>query len=97
MRLRAKVDNNQREIVKALRAAGHHVLSLAAIGKGIPDLLVTTGDETFLAEVKDGTGKKLTPDQVEFHAKWKGRIEIFTGVEQALEITDGSQKRLRLL
>lgn len=40
MRRAAKIDNTQAAIVDALRAAGCKVLSLAACGKGVPDLLV---------------------------------------------------------
>ena len=40
MRRAAKVDATQAAIVTALRAAGCKVLSLAACGKGVPDLLV---------------------------------------------------------
>lgn len=39
MRRRAKVDSNHAEIVEALRAQGWEVISLAAIGGGVPDLL----------------------------------------------------------
>ena len=87
MRLKARVDKNHREVVQALRAAGFQVLSLAQLGKGVPDLLVTTGDVTFLAEIKDGKDKKLTEDQIQFHAKWKGRLEIFTDAKQAVRVT----------
>jgi hypothetical protein len=40
MRLRAKVDANQKSIVAALRKVGCLVASLAQVGAGIPDLLV---------------------------------------------------------
>ena len=40
MRFAARVDGNQTAIVAALRKAGCNVLSLAAIGRGCPDLLV---------------------------------------------------------
>lgn len=40
MRRAAKIDANQPEIISALEAAGCKVLSLAACGKGVPDLLV---------------------------------------------------------
>lgn len=40
VRRAAKVDDNQKAITEALRAAGCKVLSLAACGKGVPDLLV---------------------------------------------------------
>ena len=40
MRRAARIDRNQPEIVKALRQVGAHVTSLAAVGDGVPDLLV---------------------------------------------------------
>ena len=36
----ARVDNTQSEIVSALRQVGCFVQSLAAVGRGVPDLLV---------------------------------------------------------
>lgn len=95
----AKVDANQGEIVKALRAHGCEVLSLAPMGGGCPDLLVWTPyarsgwresvkGRIFLAEVKDGSkpasDRKLTPDQERFHAKWPGEIDIINNVAEAL-------------
>ena len=73
----SKVDANQGDIVAALRKVGCEVLSLAAVGKGCPDLLVFYGgvsyrahdSHLFLLEVKSAKGK-LTPDQVEFHRDW---------------------------
>ena len=73
----SKVDANQGDIVAALRKVGCEVLSLAAVGKGCPDLLVYYGgtcyashnSHLFLLEVKSAKGK-LTPDQVEFHRDW---------------------------
>ena len=64
MRRAAKVDANQTEIVKALRQVGASVQSLAATGKGCPDLLVGIRGLNFLIEVKDGakprSDRKLT-------------------------------------
>ena len=91
MRRAAKVDSNQADIVKALRDAGCGVLSLAAVGKGCPDLLVhpPTYPECRMAvlmEVKNkkGRGDKLTPAQVKVHAEWKGWIYRVTSPAQAL-------------
>lgn len=86
----AKIDANQPDIVKALRANRCDVLSLAAVGDGCPDLLVwspwTRSHE--LLEVKDGakspSRRKLTDDQVKFHAKWGGPIHVVTSVDEAL-------------
>ncbi len=92
MRLRARVDRNQTEIVAALREAGFSVLSLAQLGKGVPDLLLSKGEVTFLAEVKTSEKEKLTPDQIRFHGNWKGRIEMFYSPEQAVEVANGVQQ-----
>ena len=90
MRRAAKTDENQGEIVSALRLVGCSVLPLHAVGRGCPDLLVTdTGKQTFLMEVKDGqkppSARMLTPDQVEFHASWRARIVVVTSVREAME------------
>lgn len=58
----------------ALRDAGVQVLSLAALGKGVPDLLCAFRGRLVLVEVKDGSkppsARKLTPDQEQFHKAW---------------------------
>ena len=54
MRRAAKIDANQTQVVIALRAAGATVQSLAAVGVGVPDLLVGFRGQTYLMEVKDG-------------------------------------------
>lgn len=90
MRRAAKVDANHTAVVQALRAYRCDVLSLAAVGDGCPDLLVwsswTRSHE--LLEVKDGakppSARKLTDDQVKFHAKWGGPIHVVTSVGEAL-------------
>ena len=85
MRLYGKVDANQAAIVKALRAVGMSVLSLAPMGKGCPDLLVADDDSYFLIEVKGPKGK-LTDDQVAFIADWRGVVHIARTVDEALNI-----------
>lgn len=87
----AKIDTNQNEIVTALRNEGCSVQSLAAVGKGVPDLLVSNHKgELFLMEVKDGnkppSARKLTPDQVKWHDNWNSEIHIVLSAKQALEI-----------
>lgn len=93
MRIAAKIDANQNEIVKALRQVGCTVQSLAATGKGCPDLLVGFRGVNLLFEVKDGSkpksARKLTPDQVIWHGGWNGEVYVVESVEQALEIING--------
>jgi hypothetical protein len=70
MRTRARTDSNHAEIVGALRAVGCLVQSLAAIGKGVPDLLVCCPrGRLHLLELKMAKGK-MKPDQVTWHATW---------------------------
>lgn len=88
MRRAAKVDANQEQVVSALRAAGAVVQSLAAIGKGVPDLLVSFRGSLFLLEVKDGrkppSGQKLTEAQTKWHQAWGATVEVVNSPEQAL-------------
>lgn len=89
MRRAAKIDANQPDIVAALRAIGASVQSLAATGKGVPDLLVGWRGQTYLIEVKDGalppSARKLTPDQEAWHAAWTGKpVTVITCVDSAL-------------
>jgi hypothetical protein len=81
----ARTDSNQTEIVDALRKCGASVLSLAPLGNGVGDLLVGARNLNFLLEVKDGSKPPLTPDQVGFHATWKGQIVIVNSVDEALK------------
>ena len=75
MRRAAKIDANQDAVTIALRAAGAKVQSLAATGKGVPDLLCQYEGTFYLIEVKDGqktpSQRRLTPDQVKWHEEWK--------------------------
>jgi hypothetical protein len=84
----ARVDANHREIVAALRQAGVLVLSLAAIGKGCPDLLICVNNRLLLVEVKDGakapSARKLTPMEQDFAARWP--VHVVESVGQALEL-----------
>jgi hypothetical protein len=66
------------------------VQSLAAIGAGCPDLLVGYKGVNYLMEVKDGSkppsGRKLTPDQVEWLRKWKGAAVTVTTLGEAIGV-----------
>jgi len=89
VRRAAKTDRNQSEIVQALRDVGASVYSLAAVGDGIPDLLIGFRRSTYLLEVKDGkkkpSARELTPDQVKFHAEWfGGACVVVNSVPEAL-------------
>lgn len=82
-RKNAKRDANEPEIINALTQAGATVHKLS--GAGIPDLLIGYRQETYLIDVKNkaGRGNRLTEDQKDFFADWRGGK---AGV--ALTITD---------
>jgi hypothetical protein len=92
MRRAARVDANHAEVVSALKGAGYTVKSLAAVGQGMPDLIVAKSGETVLIEVKDGnkppSARKLTEPQEKFHREWAGRILTVTSPEDALRQLD---------
>lgn len=70
MRRAARVDQTHPEIVAAFRRLGYGVLSLAQLGKGIPDLLVTRYARLFwFVECKTGKGK-LLPAQRDFATRY---------------------------
>lgn len=85
-----RVDDNQSDIVKALRACGA-VVRVVTQGDGIPDLLVGYRGYTILIEVKDGSKspshRKLTEAEQEFFDKWTGgMLVIVNSVEEALDV-----------
>jgi hypothetical protein len=88
VRRAARVDANQDAVVIALRAAGASVQSLAAVGAGVPDLLVGIRGVNLLLEVKDGakspSERRLTEDQVKWHGAWNGPVCVVDGPEAAL-------------
>lgn len=90
MRRAAKVDGNHAAIVATLRAAGCTVQSLAAVGEGVPDLLVGRAGKTYLLEVKDlrqpASKRRLTGPQIRWHRRWRGRPAwVVLTPERALE------------
>ena len=89
MRLAARVDSTQAEIVAALRAAGCSVVSLAPVGHGVPDLLIGRPDErgrprNWLLECKSHGGR-MTQAEFEWQRDWRGQVEIVFNAEQALK------------
>ena len=102
MRRASAVDSNQAEIVAALRKRGHLVQSLAAVGGGVPDLLVGVSLPTaqnasghfMLLEVKDGrkvpSARRLTPLETAWHAAFKGfPVAVVHCAEDAVRAVEG--------
>lgn len=91
----SRIDENQREIVKALQQMGCTVSSLTQVGAGCPDLLVGVSGRNLLMEIKDGnkpaSARKLTPAQVKWHDNWRGQKAVVESVSQAIELVNNSR------
>jgi hypothetical protein len=92
MRLRARVDSNHEEIVKALREAGASVKSCAQLGHGWPDIAVGWRGRNFFFEIKDPKRKPservLTTDEKAWHYCWNGQVCVIESVEAAFEVME---------
>jgi len=90
LRRAARIDENQVDIVAALRKVGCRVKSTAAVGDGWADLTVLGPDKKtlFLMEIKDGTKppsrRRLTPAQIKTHEEWP--IHVVTNWAEALNV-----------
>ena len=83
MRRNAKIDSNQIEMRLAFRKLGARVLSLAAIGKGCPDLLICYRGILYLIEVKTEKGK-LNDLQKKWHSDWGGPVKTLYSTDEAI-------------
>lgn len=89
MRRAARRDDNEKEIVAAMREAGAYVK--AVNDEGLFDLLVSYRGKTLLIEVKDGakppSARRLTEAEQKFHDEWPGsNLFIVNSVEEALAL-----------
>ena len=69
-------------MVDAFRRLGCSVLSLAALGKGVPDLLVAVQGITWLVEIKSGKGKENSI-QLEWAESWQGARAVVRDTQGA--------------
>jgi hypothetical protein len=92
MRRAARTDTNHTEIVAAFRKLGCSVLSLASLGRGVPDLLVSLGGITWLVEVKMPKGKE-TGDQIAFISGWKGCRALVRDLNGVLTVVRSLQEQ----
>jgi hypothetical protein len=90
LRRAAKIDYNQPDIIKALQRIS---VSVEIIKKPV-DLLICHRGETALMEVKNPDGKnQLTKDQVEFIARWPGKVYIVHSAEDAVNQVLGEKQQ----
>lgn len=85
MRKIARTDGNHQQIVDAFRHAYCSVKSTHQVGGGFTDIVVGFKGFNFLVEIKDGSlvpsKRKLTPDELEFHEGWCGRVDIVESID----------------
>lgn len=91
MRRAARRDDNEREIIDALRAAGAYVKQIN--DDGTFDLLVWFNNKCLLLEVKDGkkppSARRLTEAEQKFHDEYPGNnLFIVNSVAEALSMLD---------
>lgn len=93
MRRAARIDNNQAEIIGALKRVG---VSVEIIGKPV-DLLLCCRGETSLLEIKNpgrtssDPESRLTKDQIEFIARWPGKIFFARTADEAVRLVLGER------
>lgn len=99
MRRAAKRDANEPEIVKALKAVG---VQVEILNKPLDLLLwhratcphcsgVLPDGAVVPMEVKNPDGGRLTKDQVEFIARWPGKVHIVETIDEALKAVLGEK------
>lgn len=85
MKLRARVDKNHKDIVECFRKIGCSVLSLSAVGKGCPDLLISYQKQCYLVEVKSEHGK-LNTWQEEWGRRWGSPVYVVKTKEDCVAL-----------
>jgi len=85
-----RVDANQKKIVEQLRKLGCSVAVTSMMGKGFPDFVIGLRGKNYLIELKDGakspSQRKLTPDEVKFHAQWRGQIAVCKDINEIIKL-----------
>lgn len=88
MRKHGKIDLNQPEIVKALRQVGAEVTSIADMGNGIADILVSFRRSWYVIEIKNGeltpSAQKLKPMEAEWISRQMAPVGVCNSVDAAL-------------
>jgi Holliday junction resolvase len=87
MRRKARIDENQPDIVKHLRTLGMSVCLLHTVGQGVPDICVGYRGINVLLEIKDSKQpkckQKLTTDEADWHLDWRGQVATVKDKEEA--------------
>lgn len=85
--MKNRTDQNQKEIVHALKQVGATVEDLSQHGKGCTDLLVGFQLKNYLIEVKNTkTAGKLSKRQKIWHDEWRGQKAVVYTANDALKV-----------
>lgn len=91
MRRAARIDANHTDICAALRGMGVHVTSLASVGNGVPDLLLSYRGRWYVAEIKDGSRKwDYTPAQNKFSNSARAEVLTFESIVDVINWANSS-------
>lgn len=89
----SRADANQTALMAAARRMGATAQSLHRVGSGCPDIIVGYRGTNLLIEIKDGAKPKsaqaLTPQQVAWHADWRGQVAVISSVGELLALLKG--------
>ena len=90
MRVRGRIDDNQKEVVSQLRKLGVSVAITSMLGKGFPDLVLGHQNKNYLIELKDGSKTKsrktLTEDEQKFFDCWLGQVDKVESIDDICRI-----------
>lgn len=86
---RKRRDANHAQIIRELEQAGVSVKDCSQLS-GFVDIACGYRGRTFLFEIKDPekppSKRALTPDEEDFHERWKGHLAIILTSEEAIRI-----------
>lgn len=92
----SRIDRNQPEIVRYLRANHWSVYVTSSLRGGFPDAVAARGPFTALVEIKDGekpeSRQRLTLDEQAFRNTWQGVYIVATSPEDALTQLECARK-----
>lgn len=92
-----RIDANQPSTVTLFRRLGCHVTPTHMVGKGFPDIVVSTRGVTALVEIKNPaqppSKRQLTKDEKQFHDDCDGYVAIVSTPEHVIGLVHEMRKR----
>ena len=92
--MRHRADNNQDEIIDAIRAIGATVQILSQVGSGCPDILIGYHGINILIEIKQ-LGESLRPNQQIWHNAWAGQSATVHNIDEAIGVINATIRKGR--